>query len=114
MGGLRWWRSVAAESIRDEQRKFIKYNHLVANLLIYHNVVTMTKALQQLIREGYQIDEKLVACLSPYQTEHVNRFGRYSLKRDRVTEPLDTIQGFRIPPQSERREAARAKASGQA
>jgi TnpA family transposase len=106
--------ALAAESTRDEQRKFIKYNHWVANLLIYHNVVTMTKALQQLIRAGYPIDEKLVACLSPYQTEHVNRFGRYSLKRDRVTEPLDTIQGFRIPPQSERREAARAKASGQA
>ena len=24
------------------------------------------------------------ACLSPYQTEHVNRFGRYTLKRDRA------------------------------
>ena len=40
--------ALAAEGVRDEQRKFIKYNHLVANLLIYHNVVTMTKALQRL------------------------------------------------------------------
>lgn len=37
--------ALASEGIRDEQRKFIKYNHLVANLLIYHTVVTMTKAL---------------------------------------------------------------------
>jgi TnpA family transposase len=29
-----------AENTRDEQRKMIKYHHLVANLLIFHNVVT--------------------------------------------------------------------------
>ena len=28
--------SVIAENIRDEQRKFIKYNHVVANLLVFH------------------------------------------------------------------------------
>ena len=44
MGRLWRWR-VGVQGVRDEQRKFIKYNHLVANLLIYHNVVTMTKAL---------------------------------------------------------------------
>ena len=27
--------ALAAESVQDEQRKIIKYNHLVANLLIY-------------------------------------------------------------------------------
>jgi len=35
---------VIAENVRDEQRKFIKY--LVANLLSFHTLVTMTKALQ--------------------------------------------------------------------
>jgi len=29
-----------AENTRDEQRKMIKYHHLAANLLIFHNVVT--------------------------------------------------------------------------
>jgi hypothetical protein len=43
---------------RDEPRKFIKYNHLVANLLTYHNLVIMTKAF----------DEALVSGVSPYQT----------------------------------------------
>ena len=28
---------VIAENVRDEQRKFIKYNHLVANLLTFHS-----------------------------------------------------------------------------
>ncbi|MGA8439425.1 MAG: Tn3 family transposase [Candidatus Sulfotelmatobacter sp.] len=90
-----------AENTRDEQRKMIKYHHLVANLLIFHNVVTMTKALQLLMEDGNPIDEEALACLSPYQTEHINRFGRYALKRDRVPEPLDRVRVLRMPPQSE-------------
>ena len=31
-------RGLIAENDRDEQRKLIKYNHLVANCLIFHNV----------------------------------------------------------------------------
>jgi TnpA family transposase len=93
--------ALAAEGVRDEQRKFIKYNHLVANLLIFHNVVTMTKALEKLAADGYTWDEDLVSSFTPYQTEHLNRFGRYSLKRDRIPEPLDDIPGLRIPPGSE-------------
>jgi hypothetical protein len=93
--------ALASEGIRDEQRKFIKYNHLVANLLIYHNVVSMTKALERLADDGHPFDEDLVASISPYQTEHINRFGRYTLKRDRIPEPLDGIRVLRMPPRSE-------------
>jgi TnpA family transposase len=46
-----------AENTRDEQRKMIKYHHLAANLLIFHNVVTMTKALKLLVADGHEIDE---------------------------------------------------------
>jgi hypothetical protein len=72
----------------------------------------MTKALQQLLRDGFQVDEKFIACMSPYQTDHMNRFGRYSLRRDRAPEPLDVIQGFRVPPRSERPEAVQIKVTG--
>ncbi len=94
--------ALAAEGIRDEQRKFIKYNHLVANLLIFHNVVTMSKALERLAAEGHALDAELIASSSPYQTEHLNRFGRYALNRDRVPEPLDSVREFRMPPRGER------------
>jgi hypothetical protein len=94
--------ALAAEGIRDEQRKFIKYNHLVANLLIFHNVVTMSKALERLIAEGYAVDVDLIACSSPYLTAHLNRFGRYDLNRDGVPEPLESIREFRMPPRGER------------
>jgi hypothetical protein len=70
--------------------------------LIFHNVVTMSKALERLIAEGYAVDADLIACSSPYLTGHLNRFGRYDLNRDRVPEPLDSVREFRMPPRGER------------
>jgi hypothetical protein len=70
-------------------------------LLIFHNVVTMSKALEQLVAEGHALDTELIASSSPYQTEHLNRFGRYALNRDRVPEPLDSAREFRMPPHGE-------------
>ena len=34
--------------MRDNQLKIIKYNHLIANLLIFHNCRTITLALKEL------------------------------------------------------------------
>jgi hypothetical protein len=89
--------ALATEGIRDEQRKFIKYSHLVANLLIFHNVVTISKALERLQAEGYTLDPDLVARFSPYATGHLNRFGRYDLNKDRVPESLYSIRAFKMP-----------------
>jgi TnpA family transposase len=44
---------VIRQNNREEQRKIIRYNHLVANLVVFHNVVSMTQGLQTLIDEGY-------------------------------------------------------------
>jgi len=74
---------------RDEQRKIIKYNHLVANLVIFHNVVMMTKVLRQLLAEGHAISAEVLAVLSPYLTAHINRLGLYSLQFDQEPEPID-------------------------
>ena len=60
--------SVIAENVRDEQRKFIKYNHLVANILAFHNIVSMTKAIDRLKAQGQQISDDVLAAVSPYQT----------------------------------------------
>ncbi len=64
---------------RDEQRKIIKYNHLVANCLIFYNVFEMTRILHELIQSGHSIEKEILCALSPYLTKHINRFGRYSL-----------------------------------
>ena len=72
-----------AENDRDRQRKLIKYNHLVANCLIFHNVQAETRILRQLAEEGEEFDDATLSRLSPYLTEHVNRFGKYTLNLDR-------------------------------
>jgi TnpA family transposase len=73
-------KGMIAENVRDEQRKIIKYNHMVANLVILHTLVTMSESLQRMVADGHSIDQDALACLSPYQTEHINRFGNYELK----------------------------------
>ena len=68
---------------RDEQRKIIKYNHLVANCLIFYNVFEVSRILNELIQEGHAVDIEIMGALSPYMTKHINRFGRYSLDLNR-------------------------------
>ena len=91
--------SVIAENVRDEQRKFIKYNHLVANLLVFYNLVSMTRAMQKMATDGHLVSDELAASLSPYPTEHINRFGNYNPNFGRAPEPI--MVEFRKPPQVE-------------
>jgi TnpA family transposase len=84
---------------RDEQRKTIKYNHLVANLLIFHTIVGMTNALDAIIADGHHgmISDEALTGLSPYQTEHINRFGDYVLDLNQPPAPLP----FALPARSQ-------------
>ncbi len=74
---------VITENSRDEQRKAIKYNHLVANCLIFHNLCSLTRLVQKLEQRGEPVPEDAIASISPYLTEHINRFGDYILNLDR-------------------------------
>jgi TnpA family transposase len=80
--------SVIAENTRDEQRKLIKCNHLVANLLVFHNIVTLSRALNRLQSDDLKASDQALAALTPYQTEHINRFGNYTVNFSRTPEPL--------------------------
>ena len=75
------------ENVRDEQLKVIKYNHLIANLLIFHNCKSMTQALKELQDEGMVLTPDILRALSPYR-QHPSRFGTYEL-RDREAGPID-------------------------
>lgn len=48
----------------------------------------MTRVLQGLIDEGYTVTPTVIGRLSPYKTEHINRFGRYKLHFDQVLPPI--------------------------
>ena len=76
------------DNVRDNQLKIIKYNHLIANLVIFHNCHTMTQALKELEAEGIVLTPELLAALSPYRTHHINRFGMYEV-HDREPAPVD-------------------------
>jgi hypothetical protein len=80
---------VIAENDRGEQRKIIKYNHLLANCLVFHNVCMMTSALHKLGAEGVPVEPDAVAALSPYIRSHISRFGQYTLDLSRTPAPLD-------------------------
>jgi TnpA family transposase len=76
------------ENVRDDQLKIIKYNHLIANLVIFHNCQTITQALKELETEGMTLTPELIASFSPYRTSHLNRFGLFELK-ERNPSPVD-------------------------
>ena len=81
---------VIAENIRHEQRKVIKYNHLVANMIILHNVAGMTRVLRELRDEGTEITPEILGSLAPFRTAHINRFGDYTLDFRRKIGPLNS------------------------
>src|SRR5207302_1595608 len=100
---------VLAENDRGEQRKLIKYNHLLANCLIFHNVCMMTRALHKLRAEGVTVEPAAVAALSPYLRSHITRFGQYNVDLSRRPAPInyelpiftdaDTAPSYPSPPQ---------------
>jgi hypothetical protein len=60
----------------------------------------MTKALQQLLEEGHTIDVEALSTLSPYGTEHINRFGNYVINSNRMPEPLEQHLELSLSPVS--------------
>ncbi|WAG58448.1 transposase (plasmid) [Clostridium estertheticum] len=73
---------VITSNNREDQRKRIKYNHLVANTIVFYNVYRMSEILHGLSSEGYDINKEIVSSLAPYMTSHINRFGKYSIDKN--------------------------------
>ena len=44
--------------------------------------------LRDLVDEGHPITPEILARLSPYKTEHINRFGQYELRFDQTPQPI--------------------------
>ena len=69
-----------AENDPEEQQKLVRYTDIIANALMLQNVADLTEALEQLKQRGYPVQSEDVAHLSAYMTEHLQRFGEYTLK----------------------------------
>ncbi|MBW8368763.1 MAG: Tn3 family transposase [Arenimonas sp.] len=72
-----------------EQEKAIKYNDLVANAVVFSNVVEQTRIIRGLLKQGWKITAADVAVLSPYLTAHIKRFGDYVIEFDNVPAPYE-------------------------
>ena len=58
-----------------EQEKMTVYNQLVANAVMLQTVADQTRALHDLHTEGRTASDEELACLSPYLTHNIKRFG---------------------------------------
>lgn len=80
---------VIRDNRKNAQRKIIKCGHLVANIVMTHVVVTMTRAINQLRDENYPIEEDSLKRFSPYRTSHMNRLGIFIIDKNRqAAEPV--------------------------
>ncbi|MFE5192016.1 Tn3 family transposase [Streptomyces sp. NPDC056628] len=71
-------RGIIADNDPIEQEKAMKFNALLTNAVIFHNALDIAEIVRQLLDEGWEIDPEDLAHISPYLTEHINRFGEYS------------------------------------
>ncbi|WP_461712291.1 Tn3 family transposase [Streptomyces sp. DSM 41013] len=71
-------RGVIADNDPVEQEKAMKFNALLTNAVVFHNALDIAEIVRQLLEEGWEIDPEELARISPYLTEHINRFGEYS------------------------------------
>lgn len=71
-------RGVIADNDPIEQEKAMKFNALLTNAVIFHNALDIAEIVRQLLDEGHVVDPEDLAHISPYLTEHINRFGEYS------------------------------------
>ncbi len=67
-----------------EQEKLIKFNTLLANLVIFHNaldimdIMDIMDIVRGLVAEGWTITADQLGALSPYLRGHISRFGAYA------------------------------------
>ncbi len=72
-----------------EQNKQIKYTDLIANAIMLQNVVDLTNVLNRMSGERIPVTKELVAGLSPYVRDQIQRFGRYDVDMDHIPPELD-------------------------
>lgn len=68
---------VLADNDPEEQEKLIKFNTLLANLVVFHNALDISDVVRQLVAEGWEITADQLGQIAPYLRAHISRFGAY-------------------------------------
>ncbi len=87
---------ILRENDPEEQDKLMKYKLLVADAVIFQNVIDQTRIIQELLEEGFKVTGEDIKFLSPYLTSHIKRFGEYVLDLSEIPPPLDIEYTFRL------------------
>lgn len=80
----------------EESEKSVKYTDVLANVVILHNVYDMTAVLRDLIAEGFEVRPQDIATLSPYLTNHIKRFGEYTLSEQALLD-FTHVASWKLP-----------------
>lgn len=80
---------VISDNMRANQRKIIRFNHLLANILTFHTVVYQTKGINKLRAQGIEIPDEILTGIAPYWTEHLNRFGMFQLDMGKTAAEIE-------------------------
>jgi len=73
----------------EESEKRVKYTSLLANAVVLNNTLEMSAVLKELAHEGYVFTKNELAMLSPYQTQHIKRFGNYVIDLETLPQSHD-------------------------
>ncbi|MFO0108690.1 MAG: Tn3 family transposase [bacterium] len=57
--------------------------------VILQNTVDMSLAIQTLTAQGYPVNHRFVAALSPYLTRHIKRYGDYVVNLQNIPQPFE-------------------------
>jgi len=57
--------------------------------LIFYNVYSISLVLNEYVNDGYKFTDEILSGLSPYITQHINRFGKYELDLNRKPNDID-------------------------
>lgn len=73
---------------RAKQKKFIKYNHLVTNMVALYNVQDMSVAISELRKQGHDISDEILERLNPYRKKNITRIGSLDLNLEKIEKYL--------------------------
>jgi hypothetical protein len=59
------------------------------NMLVFHTMVYQTKAVNKLRGQDIEITNEILAGISPYWTEHLNRFGMFQLDMEKSAAEIE-------------------------
>lgn len=72
-----------------EQEKRLKYLDLVASAVILQNTVDMTGVIRSLSAEGFKINRRMLATMSPYINRNLKRYGDYVVDLKNIPQPFE-------------------------